>query len=65
MPDPTATVRETYDYTFAGHADTFDEDIVTNADHTVVFLVVAHRITTCYSSYRTEIDYVMSSVSPT
>lgn len=58
-------VRETYDYTSAGHAYTFDEDVVTNADHTVIFLLVVHCITTCYNSYRTEIDYVMSSVSPT
>lgn len=56
-------VRETYDYTFAGHADTFDEDVVTNADHTVIFVLVVHCITTCYSGYQTEIDYVMSSVS--
>ena len=56
-------VRETYDYTFSGHADTFDEDVVSNADHTVIFLLVVHCVTSCYNSYRTEIDYVMSSVS--
>ena len=57
-------VRETYDYTFSGHVDTFDEDVMTNADHTAIFLLVVHCVTTCYSSFRTEIDYVMSSVSP-
>jgi hypothetical protein len=57
-------VRETYDYTSAGHTDTFDEDVVTNAAHTVILLLVVHCITACYSSYRTEIDYVMSSASP-
>lgn len=57
-------VRETYDYTFSGHADTFDEDVITNADRSGIFLLVVHCVTTCYSSYRTEIDYVMSSVSP-
>jgi hypothetical protein len=58
----TQGFRETYDYTSAGRASTFDEDVVTNADHTAVLLLVVHCTTTCYSSYRTEIDYVMSSV---
>jgi hypothetical protein len=55
--------RETYDYTLAGgRANTFDEDVVINADHTAILLLVVHCTTTCYSSYRTEIDYVMSSL---
>jgi hypothetical protein len=54
--------RETYDYTRDGHADTFDEDIVTSADHTAVLLLLVHCTTTCYSSYQTQIDYVMSSL---
>jgi hypothetical protein len=56
-------VREIYDYTFAGRAYTFDEDVATNADHTVIFLLVIHCTTTCYSSYQAAIDYVMSSVT--
>lgn len=58
----TQGFRETYDYTSAGHADTFDEDVVTNAGHTAILLLVVHCTTTCYNSYRTEIDYLMSSV---
>jgi hypothetical protein len=58
-------IRETYDYTYAseGYTDTFDVDALTNAAHDAVFLVVIHCTTTCYSKYRTEIEYVMSSVS--
>jgi hypothetical protein len=54
-------VRETYDYTSAGSADTFDVDALTNADQTVVYLLVIHCTTTCYSNDQTEINDVMSS----
>ena len=54
-------VRETYDYTLAGSADTFDVDALTNADQTVVYLLVIHCTTTCYSNDQTEINDVMSS----
>ena len=58
-------IRETYDYTYTseGYTDTFDIDAVTNAAHDTVFLLVVHCTTTCYSKYRTEIEYVVSSVT--
>jgi hypothetical protein len=55
-------VRETYDYTSAGGAsDTFDMDALTNADQTVVYLLVIHCTTSCYSNDQTAINDVMSS----
>lgn len=56
-------IRETYDYTYTGHSDTFDIDALTNAAHDAIFLVVVHCTTTCYGTYRTQIEYIMSSVS--
>jgi hypothetical protein len=55
-------VRETYNYTFTGGVtDTFDEVALTNADQTVVYLLVLHCTSSCYSSDQTEINDVMSS----
>lgn len=55
-------VRETFDYTFTGGiTDTFDEVALTNADQTVVYLLVLHCTTSCYSGDQTEINDVMSS----
>jgi len=55
-------VRETFDYTFnGGTADTFDEVVLTNADQTVVYLLVLHCTTSCYNTDQTEINDVMSS----
>ena len=55
-------VRETYNYTSAGGAsDTFDMDALTNADQTVVYLLVLHCTTSCYSNDQTAINDVMSS----
>ena len=55
-------VRETYDYTYSGGAtDTFDEVALTNADQTVVYLLVLHCTTTCYSDNQTQINDVVSS----
>ena len=55
-------VRETYDYTSAaGTSDTFDMDALTNADQTVVYLLVIHCTTSCYPSDQPEINDVMSS----
>jgi hypothetical protein len=55
-------VRETYDYTFTGGiTDTFDEVALTNADQTVVYLLVLHCTDSCYSTNQTEINDVMSS----
>jgi hypothetical protein len=55
-------VRETFDYTYIdGSTDTFDEDILTNADQTEVYLLVLHCTTACYSNDQAEINDVMSS----
>jgi hypothetical protein len=55
-------VRETFQYTFTGNVtDTFDEVALTNADQTVVYLLVLHCTTSCYSNDQTEINDVMSS----
>ena len=55
-------VRETFQYTFnGGTTDTFDEVALTNADQTVVYLLVLHCTTSCYSNDQTEINDVMSS----
>jgi len=56
-------VRETYKYTYTagGITDTFDEIALTNADQTVVYLLVLHCTTSCYSNDQTEINDVMSS----
>jgi hypothetical protein len=55
-------VRETFDYTYTGNVtDTFDEVALTNADQTVVYLLVLHCTTKCYSNDQTEINDVMSS----
>ena len=54
-------VRETFDYTYAGGTDTFDEIALTNADQTAVYLLVLHCTTSCYSNDQTDINNVMSS----
>lgn len=55
-------VRETFDYTFeGGPTDTFDEIALTNAEDTVVYFMVLHCTTSCYSTDQTEINDVMSS----
>ncbi len=55
-------VRETFQYTFPnGIADTFDEDVLTNADQTVVYFLMVHCTDACYSKNQSNIDTVMSS----
>jgi hypothetical protein len=55
-------VRETFNYTFTGGVtDTFDEVALTNADQTVVYLLVTHCTDSCYSKDQSEINDVMSS----
>jgi hypothetical protein len=55
-------VRETFDYTLNGTTtDTFDEVALTNADQTVVYLLVTHCTTNCYSKDLSQINDVMSS----
>ena len=55
--------RETFDYTQGAHADTFDEDVLTNADQTLIFLLVVHCTTICSGNYQTQIKYMLSSVT--
>jgi hypothetical protein len=55
-------VRETFEYTLnGGLTDTFDEIALTNAEDTVVYFLVLHCTTSCYSSDQTQINDVMSS----
>jgi hypothetical protein len=61
LPQGVHGVRETYDYTSAGTADTFDVDALTNADQTTIYLLVVHCTTTCYSTNQTAINDVMAS----
>jgi hypothetical protein len=55
-------VRETFQYTFpSGVSDTFDEDVLTNADQTEVYFLMVHCTNTCYSQDQNDIDTVMAS----
>lgn len=55
-------VRETFQYTFpGGTVDTFDEDVLTNADQTIVYFLLIHCTATCYSHNESSIDTVMTS----
>jgi hypothetical protein len=54
-------VRETFDYTLSGAADTFDEVALTNADQNTVYFLLLHCTTSCYNSDQTQINQVMSS----
>jgi hypothetical protein len=54
-------VRETFDYTYEGATDTFDQIALTNAEQTVVYFLMLHCTTSCYSNDQTEINDVMTS----
>jgi hypothetical protein len=55
-------VRETFQYTFpTGVVDTFDEDVLTNADQTVVYFLMTHCTDSCYAQNQDNINTVMSS----
>lgn len=55
-------VRETFQYTFPGGVvDTFDEVVLTNADQTEVYFLMAHCTDSCYSQNQDNIDTIMSS----
>jgi len=56
-------VRETFDYTFRQQAATWDIDAVTDASHSVVFMLAVHCATACYSRYQAEVAHLMSSVT--
>jgi hypothetical protein len=54
-------VRETFQYTFSGTSDTFDEVSLTNPDQTVVYFLMVHCTSTCYSQNEVGIDTVVQS----
>ena len=55
-------VRETFQYTFpGGAANTFDEDVLTNADQTEVYLLQVHCTAACYTQNQNAINTVMTS----
>jgi hypothetical protein len=55
-------VREIFQYTFpGGAANTFDEDVLTNADQTEVYLLMVHCTATCYTQNQNSINTVMTS----
>jgi len=61
-PQGVHGVRETFQYTFPGGVvDTFDEDVLTNADETTVYFLMVHCTETCYSQNQNNINTVMSS----
>jgi len=54
-------VRETFQYTFGSVTDTFDEEVLTNADQTEVYVLQVHCSEACYTQNETSINTVMSS----
>lgn len=59
-------VRVTYDYTWTdgaakGSTDTFDQVALTNADQTVLYLLILHCTSACYSHNKNAINDIMSS----
>jgi hypothetical protein len=61
-PQGVHGVRETFQYTFPGGVtDTFDEDVLTNADQTIVYFLMIHCTDRCYSQDQNNINTVMSS----
>jgi hypothetical protein len=54
-------VRETFQYTYQNATDVWDEEILTNADQTMVYFLVAHCTEVCYAENLNDINTVMSS----
>jgi hypothetical protein len=55
-------VRDIFSYTYpSGATDTFDQVALTNSDATMVYLLFAHCLSTCYSKNLHQIDSVMTS----
>lgn len=54
-------VRETFQYTFDGVTDTFDEVVLTNADQTNLYTLQVHCTASCYTKYENYINTVMTS----
>jgi hypothetical protein len=54
-------VRETFQYTFSGVTDTFDEEVLTNANQTVLYTLQVHCAESCYTQNQNNINTVMTS----
>ena len=55
-------VREVFSYTYPnGATDTFDQVALTNSDDTMVYLLLVHCLSTCYSKNTSAINTVMQS----
>jgi hypothetical protein len=54
-------VRETFQYTLQGVTDTFDEEVLTNADQTELYLLQLHCTESCYNKNQNNINTIMSS----
>jgi hypothetical protein len=55
-------IREVFSYTYPdGHTDTFDQVALTNSDSTMVYLLLVHCLSTCYSHDVSQINTVMTS----
>jgi hypothetical protein len=54
-------VRETFQYTIDGVTDTFDDEVLTNADQTELYTLEVHCTQTCYSDNENNINTIMSS----
>ena len=54
-------VRETFEYTFSGVTDTFDQEVLTNADQTAIYILEVHCNKTCYAQNQKSIDTIMTS----
>jgi len=62
LPQGVHGVRVVYDYSYPdGSVNTFDQVALTNADDTVVYLLLVHCLASCYSKHQSEIDTVMTS----
>ncbi len=55
-------IREVFIYTYPdGNTDTFDQVALTNSNSTMVYLLLVHCLSTCYSRNMSQIDKVMTS----
>jgi hypothetical protein len=55
-------IREVYSYTYpTGATDTFDQVALTNSNSTMVYVLLVHCLSTCYSKNTDSIDTVMKS----
>lgn len=55
-------VRDVFNYTYPdGNTDTFDQVALTNSTSTMVYLLLVHCQSSCYSKNTNQIDTIMSS----